>query len=339
MANNTLNDQEINALMEAIQEGTVSPSPYGLDSDVLSYDLTSQDRIIRGQMPTLDAINDRIASLFAAGLTGRTRLAVTVTSKPATLMKFADFNSLLAPPATVGLVTLGEGLGSAVMVLDPGIADAMLAAAMGDRSGRPASGGVRRDLTVIDRLVLRRILSRFTDAMETAWEAVIPFTPDLRSFESDPRLAIIAAPNDVAILCSFDIEGAMQGRVQLGIPYAAVESAKKVLSSPAMPGSGANRRFTHALSRELMRVRVELGVVLGRTRLSLQSFLELEAGDVLTLDHDEADPIPVLVQGRPKLAGQPRVSGGSLAVCLEQGLAPDPERDDDAAPAPKVAHA
>ena len=66
-----LDASEVEALMQAIQDGRVAP---GMDADarapIVAYDLTSQDRIIRGQMPTLDAINDRIASLFGRSLAG-----------------------------------------------------------------------------------------------------------------------------------------------------------------------------------------------------------------------------------------------------------------------------
>ena len=62
--NATLNADEISALMSAIQEGRVASEPAGSRTNATPYDLTSQDRIIRGQLPTLDAINDRVGSLL-----------------------------------------------------------------------------------------------------------------------------------------------------------------------------------------------------------------------------------------------------------------------------------
>lgn len=58
----TLNSDEINALMSAIKEGRIDGEPSGGSRQtVFAYDLTSQDRVIRGQMPTLDAINEQVA--------------------------------------------------------------------------------------------------------------------------------------------------------------------------------------------------------------------------------------------------------------------------------------
>ena len=319
-----LNPEELNALMSAIQESRVptAPAAAGARTPVVPYDLTSQDRIIRGQMPTLDAINERVASLLASGLSGRTRLSIRVNTTPATLLKFADFSVLLAPPATLCILALGPGHGLAIAVLEPGLSEALLAAALGDRKLRkddvPAEA--RRELTTVERLVLRRLLSILTEAMATAWAEVLPFKPEVVRFESDPRLATIAPPNDVAVLSSFELSGALTGRLQLAMPYAAVETAKKLLSSPPRMSYGGDARFSAQFADEREQVPVEVCAVLGQARLSLERLLALDVGEVVHLDTDERTRLPIFVQGRSKLAGSPRVSGGSLSVVVERDV-------------------
>src|SRR5512147_3277099 len=151
----TLTPDEIKALMSAIQDGKVSTEAQGGEkAQVVPYDLTSQDRIIRGQMPTLDAINEQIASMLGIGLAGRTRVALRVTSSPATLLKFADLVPLLSPPASVCVLGLGASYGFALAVLEAGLAEALLAAALGDRRTRPPEAGSesRRELTGVEQL-------------------------------------------------------------------------------------------------------------------------------------------------------------------------------------------
>ncbi len=70
----------------------------------------------------------------------------------------------------------------------------------------------------------------------------------------------------------------------------------------------------------LLDVPLEVGVELGRTRIPFSRLLDLSPGDVLLLDSDEGKPVPVVVQGREKLRGTPSVSGGSLALVLDQPL-------------------
>lgn len=317
---------ELDALMQAIQEGRVaSPPGGGAPIPVIPYDLTSQDRIIRGQMPTLDSINDRIASLFGRGLSGRTRLDLRTTAGAATLLKFADVQSLLAPPATVGILTLGSGHGPAVVALEGELGAMLLAAALGDRKARPfpTSSDARGELTGVERMVLRYLLSMFAEAMHVSWAEVLPFRPEVLRFESDVRMAAIAPATDVAILCPFEISGTVNGRLLLVVPYAAVEPAKKLLSSPPRLGAAGDGdvRFSAALAREIELCDVELRVEIGRRSLTLAELIALEPGSVVTLDRGESAPLPVFVQGRAKMTGIPRVVSGSMAVVVDHALA------------------
>jgi len=319
----TLTPEEVRALMSAVQEGRVPQDTQGAKGEVVGYDLTSQDRIIRGQMPTLDAINEQVASMLGIGLAGRTRLTLRVTSTPATMLKFADLTPLLAPPASVCVLGLGAAHGFALAVLEPGLAEALLAAALGDRRARPADAlpEGRREFTAVEQLVLRRLLGILTEAMASAWSPVIPFQPEVLRFELDPRMATIAPPSDVGIVSAFELKGGIEGRLQLVVPYAAVEPAKARLASPRRLSQRADERFAEALAHEVEQVAVEIRGVFGRTTIPFAGFLDLKVGDVLLLDSNETASLPILVHGREKLRGTPSVSGGSMALVVERSLA------------------
>lgn len=320
----TLSPDEVKALMSAIQDGKVpAEGARGHRGPVANYDLTSQDRIIRGQMPTLDAINEQIAQQLAIGLTGRTRLPIRVASAATTLLKFADLTPLLAPPASVCVLGLGPGYGFGLAVLEPGLGEQLLGAALGDRRSRQpeAIGDGRRELTVVEQGVLKRLLGVFTDAIAAAWEPVMPFRPEPLRFELDPRMASIAPPSDVGIVSAFELTGGMEGRLQLVIPYAAVEPAKQRLSAPRRLSQRADDRVAMTMAREIEQVRVDVRGILGNTRINLSRLLELKEGEILLLDRDEASSLPVVVQGREKLLGSPTVFGGALAMKVDRALA------------------
>ncbi|HEB81058.1 MAG TPA: flagellar motor switch protein FliM, partial [Chromatiales bacterium] len=63
--NDLLSQEEIDALLHGVSSGDVdtedeAPSP----GEVRSYDFASQDRIVRGRLPTLEMINERFARYF-----------------------------------------------------------------------------------------------------------------------------------------------------------------------------------------------------------------------------------------------------------------------------------
>jgi flagellar motor switch protein FliM len=330
-----LDQSEVDALMAAIQDGRVAgESGKDPDAPVVTYDLTSQDRIIRGQMPTLDSINERVASIFGSNLAGRTRIDVRVAPAPSTLMKFVDVGAMFSPPTTVWVVTLGAGHGLGVLLLDGALGRTLLSGALGDRKVRADAPVADQpaDLTSVERGVLKHLLGIFTEAMATAWQEILPFRPEVLRFVSDPRMAMVAPPSDLAILCSYEVSGAVSGRLQIAIPYATVEPVKKMLTSPPRPGSSVDARFSAALAKDLENVSVELRVEMGRTSLSFSKLLELKVGDLLVLEASEASPLPVYVQGRRKLSGSPRVAGGSLAVALDKGLSASRATKSNSAP-------
>ena len=52
----------------------------------------------------------------------------------------------------------------------------------------------------------------------------------------------------------------------------------------------------------------------------LSRLLALEAGDLITLDTSENSPLPILVEGRAKLSGHPRVVAGAMAVVVARDV-------------------
>jgi flagellar motor switch protein FliM len=317
-----LDPQEISALMSAVDEGRVGPRRE--PAAVAAYDLTSQDRIIRGQMPTLDGVNEQTASLLAIGLSGRTRMSLEVTSSPATLQKFSDLALSSTSNNLLAILSLGQGHGLGLVLLEQPLPELLLAAALGDRKAPSSSAPPpqpRSGLTVVEQQVLRRLFTIFTDAMKTSWVEIIPFEPEILRFESDPRMAVIAPSSEVAISVTFDMTGEVQGRLRLIIPYAAVEPAKARLVSPPRARGAGDQRFAQALAAELQQVQVELRGVLGTASMRFQRLLELVVGDVIVLGADEASPIAVMVEGRAKLSGLPRISSGSLAIEVNRSLA------------------
>jgi flagellar motor switch protein FliM len=323
-----LDPQELEALMQAIQEGRAGPevgaSRNSEESLVVQYDLTSQDRIIRGQMPTLDSINERIATSFAKAMAGRLRMELRVTSSPAILMKFSEVTGTVADQTITGVVSLGAGHGLSLVVIESALTRGLLSAALGDRSAAAIARAAeqRSELTNVEKLVLKHLVGILADGMETAWADVLAFKPEVLRFESDPKMAIIATPSDVAILCSFEVTGALDGKFMLAIPYAAVESAKKLLTSPPRLGGQRDAKFSQALAREIEAVEVELRVEIGRRSLNLADLLELKAGDIITLNTSEGSPLPVFVQGRQKMTAAPRVVGGGMAIEILKPILP-----------------
>ena len=61
--NDLLSQDEIDALLHGVDSGAVETQPEAPSGEARSYDFASQDRIIRGRMPTLEMVHERFARL------------------------------------------------------------------------------------------------------------------------------------------------------------------------------------------------------------------------------------------------------------------------------------
>ncbi|MEM6997159.1 MAG: flagellar motor switch protein FliM, partial [Myxococcota bacterium] len=86
---NVLSQNEVNALLDAVRTGSV-PTEDGQAPavEIRDYDLTSNGRIVRGRMPTLDMINQRLARLMRQSIFNLFRKPVEVTHKSTELVKY-----------------------------------------------------------------------------------------------------------------------------------------------------------------------------------------------------------------------------------------------------------
>ncbi len=107
-------------------------------------------------------------------------------------------------------------------------------------------------------------------------------------------------------MSGFEIAGGFSGRLQLALPYSVVEPARKLLvaSAPRM-GAMADARFAANLAAEIREVTIQVRAVLGETTVPLSRVLDLEVGDVLTLDTCESSTLGIYVEGKLKLRGRP----------------------------------
>ena len=87
-----LTQEEVDALLKGMSGGEIETETDTVedDSGVTVYDLTNQDRIIRGRMPTLEIINDRFARILRTTLSSSLRKVVDVSAFSIDMIKFGN---------------------------------------------------------------------------------------------------------------------------------------------------------------------------------------------------------------------------------------------------------
>ena len=114
-----LSQDEIDALLDGVDEGeldTEEGTPVA--GEVESVNLASQDRIIRGRMPTLEMVNERFARYIRVGIFNMLRRSAEISVKGVEMLKFKEYMRTLSVPASLNLISIKPLRGTGRLVLD-----------------------------------------------------------------------------------------------------------------------------------------------------------------------------------------------------------------------------
>ena len=327
MAEQILSQNEIDALLSAVNEGEIDLDDGIIEAEeelapVVKYDLLSQDRIIRGRMPTLDIINDRFARQFRITLSNSLRKIVQVNVESTSLMKYGEFLNYLPIPSCLNLLKFHPLRGSCIMAFESKLIFAFLNNWFGGATN-PQERIETRDFTAIELMIVKKVIAILLEDLHKAWQPVFPIEGEYIRTEVNPQFLAVVAPSDVVVLTSFEIEiDGLRGSIQFVIPYNTIEPIRQHLSRGIGSDSDLeDNAWRSLISESLLDVEVDNRVVLGTTRLKIRQLLDLDPGDVLTLDRNQADVLDMFVQQAHKFNVNPMERAGHLAAKVISSVA------------------
>jgi flagellar motor switch protein FliM len=204
MADNFLSQEEVDALLKGVngdQDDVAAPEE---TSGVRTYNLATQERIVRGRMPTLEIINERFARLLRVGLFNFLRRSAEVSVGSVRVSKYSEFIRNLVVPTNLNLVHMKPLRGTALMVFDPGLVFLLVDNLFGG-DGRFHTRVEGRDFTQTEQRIILRILDIVFEAYTKSWEPVYPVEFEYIRSEMNTQFANIATPNEVVVASTFTI--------------------------------------------------------------------------------------------------------------------------------------
>ncbi len=321
--NDLLSQDEIDALLHGVDDGSVDTDDEGgvFDGVARQYDFASQDRIVRGRMPTLEMINERFARLFRISLFNLMRRTAEISVGGVQMMKFVEYVHSLFVPTSLNIVKIQPLRGNALCVLDPKLVFIIVDNYFGG-DGRYHTKIEGREFTPTERRVISMILQEaFKDLVE-AWMPVMDVSFDFVNMEVNPQFANIVSPTEVVVVNTFHIElEGGGGDFHVTLPYSMIEPIRQHLDAGVQSDrSEVDERWTVALREEIKSAPVDLKVMLGDLNMSLRDVMELKEGDILPIDMP--DTVSISSQEIPMFRANYGVSHGNLAVKIKEPIRP-----------------
>ncbi|MDP3088726.1 MAG: flagellar motor switch protein FliM [Methylotenera sp.] len=319
MADKFLSQDEVDALLKGVDGDQDESKPEGDAGEVRDYNLATQERIVRGRMPTLEIINERFARLVRIELFNFLRRTVEVSVGPVRITKYSDFVRNLVVPTNLNLVQMKPLRGTALMVFDPTLVFLVVDTMFGG-DGRFHTRVEGRDFTQTEQRIIQRILNIVFEAYSKSWEPVYPIQFEYVRSEMNTQFANIATPNEVIVATTFNIEmGPANGEMHFCFPYSMIEPIRDMLSSP-LQGEvlGADKRWVKLMTQQVQAVEIEVVADLAQTQMQLGDVLNMKVGDVIPLKIDEA--IEAQVDGVPVMLCKYGMFNGQYALRVEKLL-------------------
>lgn len=316
---NILSHAEVDALMDAMAEGSTE-QPSNPNAPALSYDLTSQDRIVRGRLPGLDHIHDRCARNISRDLGLMLRTRVRVNSEPGALIRHSEMLALMPSPAKLAMLRMQPFSGLTLLSIDPALVQRLLASILGGDLGELDSS---TEVTPVQERLLKRLFHTVTSNLEKAWDSVYKMRIEISRVEFDPQLAAIGVATDLVLASSFEvnIDDEDTGRIVLATPFASLEPVRKALGDAINGDDDVSKGVAaQALEQHIMAASVELRCIFGQAEMKVRELLDLRVGDVIRLSSGPNMPLQCLVEGQPRFAGKPIVQAGNLACAIDGAI-------------------
>jgi flagellar motor switch protein FliM len=325
--NQVLSQSEVDALLAAVSEGELASGTDGGEGGgggaaggdervVVVYDLTSQDRIIRGRLPQLDVIYEKFMRSFRVSLSSTLRKIAALNHASTDFLKFGEFINTLPMPTCMSVLRFNALRGSALLVIESKLAYALVDSFFGG-DDRPYTKLEGKDFTPIELSIVKKVVELAIDDLEQAWVSVEKIDCSFVRTEVNPQFVGIVPPTDVVIASTFDVElENANGTITLVIPYSTIEPIKQKLQSGFQVESDQTDKklWSGIIQEQLLETEVDVRVDLGYTEITLGELMELKPGDVISLDQDANGEFDVQIEGARKFKGFYGINHGSVAI-------------------------
>ncbi|CAG1772620.1 partial Flagellar motor switch protein FliM, partial [uncultured bacterium] len=251
MSQDFLSQDEVDALLK----GVTGEADDGVESDVphagvRTYDLATQERIVRGRMPTLELVHERFARYLRLGLFNLIQRSAEVSVGPIRVQKYSEFVRHLVVPTNLNLVHMKPLRGTALVVFEPNLVFLVIDNLFGS-DGRFHTRVEGRDFTATEQRIIHRLLKTVFAEYEKAWAPVYALQCEYLRSEMNSQFANIATPSEVVAATTFQLEiGGITAEMHTCIPYSMVEPIRELLySSMQSDHITSDQRWTHTLTR------------------------------------------------------------------------------------------
>jgi flagellar motor switch protein FliM len=328
-----LSQSEIDALLAALTSGSVNADDLKEEEKkkkIRVYDFKRPNKFSKDQLTTLSNIYENYSRSLTTYLSALLRTMVQVNVLSVEQLTYEEFTRSIPDPTIIYIVRFDPLPGNVIMEVSPNISFVILDRLLG---GIGRALDKIRGLTEIERTVMEVMGQKIVNLFRESWGSIVSLAPKIEFIESNPQFAQITSATEMVVLIS--LESRIMDNVgvfNICIPYTTLEPVISKLSVKFWYSSTSKEKTlenTEELRRRIVKAQVPIKVLLGRTMVTVSDMLDLQEGDVITLDTRVGQELEVVIGLQTKFVGRPGVVGNRLGVQITSLVRQDNGEDEN----------
>ncbi|MDE6750908.1 MAG: flagellar motor switch protein FliM [Lachnospiraceae bacterium] len=312
-----LSQNEIDNLLAALSSGELDADQMqdSNEKQVKNYDFKRPTKFSKEHLRTLEIIFEHYGRLLSTNLPVYLRKNVQVTVTSSETVIFSEFSNALSNPLILGIVNF-QPLGGTILVeLASNLGFAMIDRMLGGQ-GEPLEKN--REFSEIEMTIIEKMMVVCMQLMREPWKNVVDISPVLERIETNSQFAQIIAPNDMIAIVTLNIKiGDVEGLMNVCLPFFTLESVMDKLNTKfwyANMQEQDDEEYNDFIEAMIRRVDIPVKAVLGKSKISLNDFVNLQLGDIIRLDSDVNGDLNIYVGNIKKFTALPGTNKDRYAV-------------------------
>jgi flagellar motor switch protein FliM len=319
-----LSQAEIDALLNGVDDGAIDTEidfdtdNFQNDGAIRKYDFSSQERIVRGRMPTLEMVNERFSRLFRISLFNFLRRSAEIFISGIQVQKFSEYIQGLLVPTNLSIVKFNPLRGRALIVMEPRLVFTVVDNFFGG-NGQFYNQAEGKEFTPTEMRIISLIIEMIFKDLKEAWKPVMELNFEYVSSEVNPRFANIVDPGEIVVISTIhvELEGG-GGDINITMPYSMVEPIRDLLDAISGDSGDVDGSWQLALRNEVLRAELNMNSLLVEKNMSLRDVMRLKKGDVIPFDMPES--VKLKAEGVPVFAAKVGLSDGNYALQIVEKI-------------------
>ncbi|OPJ57097.1 flagellar motor switch protein FliM [Alkalithermobacter paradoxus] len=324
-----LSQEEIDALLQALNTGEVSVKEIeqeNKEKKVKKYDFKSPKKLANDQLRTLNMIHENFSRILNTFLSGYLRTKVQIDVLSVEEVSYYEFSNSISNPAMLAIINFQPLPGQIVFEISNQLSFCIIDRILG---GMGNYNGEIRAFTEIEVTLLNKMVRQMIKYFIDPWENVIELSPTLDKIETNSQFAQIVSHNETIALVTLRARiGDAEGLINICIPHIVLEPILPKLSTKYWFSTISKKTTDEekkVLEKRVKRANLKIACIVGEASITVEDFLNLQEGDVITLNKTIRDEVEIMVEDKIKYLGKPGTIKNKLSVKVTKVI----EKDDD----------